>query len=129
MDAREFFQTIVVPNYNEFVRTPNNVRLLWNAIVSMNTVPEYLVLDRLGYALEVYREELTQEAQKIRNQLGLTELQYCANTFKHVRKIPRGQSTATASSTSVEPIDQATWKIGDSAFATVNSLPGLKPVQ
>jgi hypothetical protein len=109
MDAREFFQYIVQPNYYEFYRSQNNIRLLWNAIVSMNTVPEYLVLDRLGYVLELKREVLDAKAQEIRDKHGLTELQYCANTFKHVRRIPRGQSTAAASSTSVDPMDQATW--------------------
>ena len=109
MDAQEYFQLIVQPNYYGFYRAQNSIRLLWNALVSMNTVPEFLVLDQLKYPLELKREKLDAEAQKIREELGLTELQYCANTFKHVRKIPRGRFTATASSTSVDPIDQATW--------------------
>jgi hypothetical protein len=133
MDAREYFQLIVRPNYYEFYGGQNNIRLLWNAIVSMNTVPEFLVLDRLGYRLDILREEIERKAQEIREKLGLVELQYCANTLKHVRKINRGQSTATASSTSVEPIDQATWvldghdlvKVAHDAFATLKEIPEL----
>lgn len=134
MDAREFFQYIVQRNYYEFCRSQNAICLLWNAIVSMNTVPEYLALDRLGYVLEVKQEALGAMAQEKRKELGLTELQYCANTFKHVRRIPRGQLTATASSTSVDPIDQATWvldghdlvQIAHDSFAKLSNLPEFK---
>jgi hypothetical protein len=133
MDAREYFQLIVRPNYYEFYGAQNSIRLLWNTIVSMNTVPEYLVLDRLKYPLELKREVLDAEAQKVREELGLTELQYCANTFKHVRKLPRGHSNATASSTNIEPIDLATWvldghdlvQVAHSAFATLSKIPQL----
>jgi hypothetical protein len=66
--------------------------------------------------------------------LGLTELQFCANTFKHVRKIPRGKFEFIASSTAVSPDDQTTWvldghdlvALAHHAFATLNSLPELK---
>ena len=109
MDAQEFFQNIVQRSYYEYCQNPNDIRLLWNAIVSMNTVPDHIALDRLGHALEVNREEFDAEVQEVRKELDLTELQYCANTLKHVRRIPRGQFTATASSTSVDPIDQDTW--------------------
>jgi len=109
MDAQEFFQNIVQRSYYEYCQNPNDIRLLWNAIVSMNTVPDHIALDRLGYVLEVNREEFDAEVQEVRKELDLTELQYCANTLKHVRRIPRGQFTATASSTSVDPIDQDTW--------------------
>ncbi len=76
-------------------------------------------------------------AQEKRKELGLTELQYCANTFKHVRRIPRGQLTATASSTSVDPIDQATWvldghdlvQIAHDSFAKLSNLPEFKRKQ
>jgi hypothetical protein len=33
MDAREFFQDVVKPNYDEFVQSPDNIRLLWNVVV------------------------------------------------------------------------------------------------
>jgi hypothetical protein len=38
MDAREFFKTVVIPNYTEFSQHPNDIRLFWNAVISMNTV-------------------------------------------------------------------------------------------
>ena len=138
MDAREFFQLIVQPNYYEFCGAQNNIRLLWNAIVSMNTMPEYLAFDRLRYPLEIGRNVLGAEAQEIRKELGLTELQYCANTFKHVRKITRGQVTASASSTGIEPNDQATWvldghdlvQVAHDSFAKLSkAFQKLKPAQ
>ncbi len=109
MDAREYFQIVVQPNYCAFDQAQNNIRLVWNAIISMNTVPEYVALDQRKYPRELDRDVLDTEALKICEDLGLTELRYCANTLKHVRKIPSGHSTASASSTSIEPIDQATW--------------------
>ena len=44
MDAREHFQSVVVPSYSAFVRSPSDFHLLGNALVSMNTVAEYLGL-------------------------------------------------------------------------------------
>jgi hypothetical protein len=134
MDAREYFQLIVQPNYYEFYADQNNIRKLWNAVVSMNTVPEFLALHQLGYPLDLSREMLDGLAQEFREGLGFTDLQYCANTLKHVRKINRGQSKATASSTSVEPIDQATWvldghdlvQVAYAAFAKLSNVTELK---
>ena len=75
MDAREFFQDVVKPNYAEFVQSPDNTRLLWNVVVSMNTVPEFLALHRLRYPLDVPRKELDAEADMIRDELsGFLEL-------------------------------------------------------
>jgi hypothetical protein len=139
VDAREYFQLIVQPNYYEFCVDQNNIRLLWNAIVSMNTVPEYLVIDRLEYRLDVLRGEIERETDKIREDFGLTDLQYCANTFKHVRKMPSHKSfEINASSTSVDPIDQATWvldghdlvQVAHDAFAKLSkATQELKPTQ
>jgi hypothetical protein len=67
MDAREYFRTVVQPNYNEFVQNPSEFRLLENALLSMNAVPEYLALDRLGH-VPVRRDVLDGVAQKIRHQ-------------------------------------------------------------
>lgn len=111
MDAREFFQNVVTPNYAEFLRSPNNIRLLWNIVVSINSVPEFLALHRLKYSLDLPREALDLEAEKIRNELdGFVELQFCANTLKHVRKIRRSGTkfTLEASSTGLLPDDQLT---------------------
>ena len=88
MNAREFFESVVKPNYDEFVQSQNDTRLLWNVVVSMNTVPEFLVLHRLRYPLDLSRKELDAGADRIRNELsGFVELQFCANALKHVRKI------------------------------------------
>src|SRR5690348_8654773 len=57
------FQIIVRPNYYAFYQAQNDIRLLWNALVSMNTVPEFLVLHRRNYQpLDIEREELGNEA-------------------------------------------------------------------
>jgi len=136
MDAREFFHNVVMPNYTEFVRSPTDIRLLWNALVSMNTVAEYLALERLGYP-QIGPRVIYLEAQRIRRLSGLAELKYCAETFKHVRKIrDRGSSefTTIATSTGVSPDDQATWnvdgkdlvKVVHTAFATLKEIPELK---
>jgi hypothetical protein len=134
MDAPEYFQRIVVPNYAHFQQSPNDIRLLFSALVSMNTVPEFLALHRLGYALDISREKLDEETEAIRVDLRLTALQFCANMFKHVRRVPRRSSEFIASSTAVSPDDLGTWTVlGDDlvevvhkAFATLNGLPELK---
>jgi hypothetical protein len=136
MDAREYFQKVVVPNFADFQQSPNDIRLLINALVSMNTVPEFLALHRLGYALDISREKLDEEAEAIRVDLRLTALQFCANMFKHVRRVPRRSSEFTASSTDVSPDDLGTWTVlGDDlvevvhiAFATLNGHSDLNPV-
>jgi hypothetical protein len=131
MDAREFFQNVVVPRYTEFVRRPTDFPVLWTALVSMNTVPEYLALHKRGYPSDFSRSELHREAKEIRGQLsGLADLQFCADTFKHVRKSGFGLQ---ASSTGIDLNDPTTWKIGrhdlvqvaQSAFATLGKIPEL----
>jgi hypothetical protein len=84
MDSREFFQDVAARNYHEFFGRPDDIRLLWNAVVSMNSVAEYLALDQLGYP-EISRKDLGLAAQKIREQYALLDLKFCADTFKHVR--------------------------------------------
>jgi hypothetical protein len=138
MDTREYFNYVVVPNYNEFVRRPTDFHLLWNALVSMNTVAEHLGLYQRGYG-QVSRNELYREAQEIRGQLsGVEDLKFCADTLEHVRKIQDqggGKFTTIATSTGVDPADPTTWKVGGhdlgkvahDAFATLDNLPELKP--
>jgi hypothetical protein len=138
MDTREYFNYVVVPNYNEFVRRPTDFHLLWNALVSMNTVAEHLGLYQRGYG-QVSRNELYREAQEIRGQLsGVEDLKFCADTLKHVRKIQDqggGKFTTIATSTGVDPTDPTTWKVGGhdlgkvahDVFATLDNLPELKP--
>ena len=134
MDARDHFETMVVPNYNEFVRSPSDFRLLGNAILSMNTVAEYLGLHRRGYPPDVSRNERRREAQTIRDDLSdLADLQVCADTIKHVR-INQGDGV-TLSSTGINPHDQATWyingkhlpSVAHNAFTTLKGIPELAP--
>jgi hypothetical protein len=141
MDASEFFNTVVKRNYEEwtgFTGNQDDFRLLWNAIVSMNTVPEYLALDQLGYA-QVSREVLDGTAKQIRDKdKSLIDLKFCAETLKHVRKIPRkqkqGSVTITISSTIASPIDRDTWTIcshdlidvAERAFKALSALPELR---
>ena len=132
MDAREHFQYVVVPNYNEFVQSPSNFRLLGNVILSMNTVAEYLGLDRGGYPPDVSRNQRHQGAREIRDDLGLADLQVCADTLKHIRN--NQPEDVTLSSTGIKLDDRTTWKIGGHdlvqvahhAFAILNDLPELK---
>jgi hypothetical protein len=84
MDAREFFNTVVKRNYQEFTLNPDDFRSLWNAIVSMNTVAEYLALEQLQYA-QVPREKLDTTAKQIRDKdQSLIDLKSCAEALKHV---------------------------------------------
>jgi hypothetical protein len=149
MDASEFFNTVVKPNYQEFTRRSDDFRLLWNAIVSMNTVAEHVALEQLQYA-PVSREVLARTANQIRNNKDLDDLKYCAEALKHVRKIEAlkhvrnniedvkifagGQgSFVTITSSHVSANDRATWTIGSHdlvdvahrAFKTLSALPEL----
>jgi hypothetical protein len=134
MDSREFFQDVAARNYYEFFARSDDVRLLWNAVVSMNSVADWFALAQLGYP-PISREDLELATQKIREQYALSDLKFCADTFKHVRKIKDrgGTFELTASSTSVTS-DRATWMINQfdvvdvlqKAFAKLNQLPQLK---
>jgi hypothetical protein len=137
MDAAEFFRDIVKANYNEFTINTDDLRLLWNAVVSMNTVAEYVALDRLGY-VGVSRDRLYKEAEKIRvNSPILSDLNFCAVTFKHVRKIKDqkkgGGFSTIATSTGASSEDPTTWRIGShdpvqvlgQAFAALSAFPEL----
>jgi hypothetical protein len=50
MDARDYFEQIVKPNYYEAKDNPNDLRSVWNAILTMNTVAESIALERLDYS-------------------------------------------------------------------------------
>jgi hypothetical protein len=117
MTASEFFKYIAERNYEQLTLNPGDLRSLWNAVISMNTVPEYVALERLEYR-EVARSELDKTAGDVRlNDSCLLDLKFCAEAFKHVRNIKdhRGRATAfttTATSTGVVADDQNTWTIG-----------------
>jgi hypothetical protein len=138
MDATEFFNYVAKSNFEDFVRNPDSRRHLWNAIVSMNSVAEYVALDQLGYG-QVPRKTLDAEATEIRKKHPiLDDLKYCAETFKHVRKIKDHSSFSSgfstiATSTGVSEAP-ATWQIGSHnltdvlrrAVAELSSFPELK---
>jgi hypothetical protein len=104
---------------------------------SMNTVAEYFALHNLGYE-QVPRSVPDRKAQQIREQIKeLSDLKYCAETFKHVRKIKDHHGSAfttIATSTGVASDDQTTWQIDQydlvnvlqRAFATLGEILELK---
>ncbi len=133
MDAVEFFREVVEPNFQEFRKAPSNFRLLWNALVSMNTVAEFVTLERIEYA-DISKHALATEANLLRDK-SLADLKFCAETLKHVRKIEDNKKydrgfELTASSTGVAPNDRTTWKVGEldlvevvhRAFATLSTF-------
>src|ERR1039457_4243962 len=138
MDAAELFNDVAKSNYQEFNRNPGSRRHLWNAIVSMNTVAEYAALHQLGYG-QVSREKLDDAAMQIRDKHPfLNDLKYCAETFKHVRKIKDHRNLGSgfstiATSTGVSE-DPTTWQIGHCdpvdvlyrAVAALSGFPELK---
>jgi hypothetical protein len=137
MNATEFFRDVAKSNYEEFESNPDDLRALWNAVVSMNTVPEYLALHRLNYK-DVSRDDLYDAANEVRERSPtLMDLNDCAVTFKHVRKIEKsgkGKFEVTASSTGVSWDDRASWVIGShdptdvlrKSFETLSSAPEFK---
>jgi hypothetical protein len=140
MDAADFFRDVVKPNYEAFCVDQNQIQGLWNAVVSMNTVAEYVALDRLGYE-DLEREELDKQAKEIRNaNPSLSDLKVCADTLKHVRKLDRKvrtEVTSILSSTGILSNQPTTWVIGHktpqyvlsnvlhSAFNTLSTFPEL----
>lgn len=137
MNAAAFYQDVVKRNYEEFIKNSSDFRLLWNALVSMNTVAEFVALERLEYD-SVSRSALTQTADQTREK-NLADLKFCAETLKHVRKIrdhPNSELkfTTVATSTGISSYDRATWTIGSldlvdvlqRAFATLATFPELK---
>ena len=136
MDAAEFFRDVVKPNYQESVNNPHSFRSLWNTLVSMNTVAEFVALERIEYAA-VSRNKLMESANVLRDQ-SLADLKFCVEALKHVRKIEDNKKldekfTILATSTGISPHDQTTWEIGpykltelrQRAFATLTTFPEL----
>ena len=119
MDALEFFEKIAKPNYEEAKRAPDDLRLLWNAVVSLNTIVEFVVLHRCNYEADLERNELLKKADKIRKKIPeLDYLNKWAIAFKHVRRNqkktqynPFDRIAATPSSTGIDPSDPSTWSI------------------
>ena len=89
----------------------------------MHASAEWLVLDRRGHNPDVSGNQRRRDVRAIRDDLGLADLQVCADTLKHVRK----GGDVTLSSTGINTNDPTTWKIGEhdlvkvahEAFATL----------
>jgi hypothetical protein len=137
MNAAEFFQDVVKPNYEVFIKNPSDFRSLWNALVSMNTVAEFVALEQLAYD-PISRGTLTQTAEQLRDQ-NLADLKFCAEALKHVRKIDSQPKldpkfTTVGTSTGILSNDRASWTIGSfdlvdvlqRASTTLATFPELK---
>ena len=135
MDAPEFYKCIVKPNYDSFDQGRGDIRLAWNAAVSMNSVAEYVALHRSGYA-PMTEDKLSCEANKIRKCFPpLEKLNGEVITLKHVRNL-RGIKkvnlplSSNRSSTAYLPDVPLTWEklaqATDDAFATVSQFVELK---
>jgi hypothetical protein len=127
MDARTFYQSVVRPNFAEYCRSQNDFRLLWNVLVSMNTVAEHVALERLEYS-QVKREVLNDAAKQIRDET-LQDLKFCAEALKHVRKIdPKAETritselTTTATSTGIDPADPTNGRYIDTTLEKTMTL-------
>jgi hypothetical protein len=129
MDAKDFFSHVVVENYKEANADPTNFRKQWNAAISMNTLAEYLALDRAGYP-ELKRDEVDAKADAVRKQYPvLGELKFHVNTLKHIRS-HKGQELFE-SSTGIMPQDPKTFAdltgVIERAYATTRSdIPECK---
>ena len=136
MDAREYFEGVVVPSYTQF-KLRRDFYSLKNALASMDDASEHLALHQLGYA-QVSKKALAQETRNIRGKFSsLKDLHSCNNTLKHGRSIRDyrgGKFKTTGTSTSIDINDPTTWKgprnldlaqVLHSGFATLNSFPVL----
>ena len=135
MDAYEFFHQIVEPNCENALRPPYHLRLAWNAILSLNTVPEFIALHRLGYKTDVDRDLLYRETEDIRKKYpALTQLNNEAIKLKHVRRLPRKENeplSSINSSTShviSEPTLAELLETIREAFQTIKAFPELSPI-
>ena len=122
MDATEFFREVVRPNYEECLKNPHSFIPLWNALVSLNTVAEFVALEQKEYR-EVSGKELMKSANQLRGRI-LHDLKYCVETLKHVRKIddrkmPDRGFTTVATSTGILPNEPATWQVNKYDLRTV----------
>lgn len=134
MDAYEFFHQIVEPNCENALRPPYHLRLAWNAILSLNTVPEFIVLHRLGYKTDVDRDLLYRETEEIRKKYpALAQLDNEAIKLKHVRGLPRKDdeplSSIKPSPSDVisEPTLADLLETIREAFQTMKAFPELSP--
>jgi hypothetical protein len=134
MDAQDFFDQVVQPNYADAIGHPDDFGLVWNAIVCMNTVAEFVALHQLGYPENLTRSDLAKKAKQIRDSNPpLDALKFEVETLKHVRKLTDAKNNdhaVTASSTGHSLSDPASWRpLGDllrRAFETFKTFPELR---
>jgi hypothetical protein len=134
MDAKEFFDLVVVPNYLDAHQHPDNLRFVCNAITCMNTVAEFVALERLGYPDQLKRESLQNKANEIREgNPPLDDLKFWVETLKHVRKLTNAKDSdhsITASSTAITVSEPSSWlhlvDVLDKAFATIKTFPEFR---
>jgi hypothetical protein len=136
MTAEKFFHRVVIRNYKYCRANPSDWSALWNAIVSMNTVAEYIALERAGY-VPIERGKLECQANDIRSKTqNLTALKLCAESLKHGRNIMDRckKFLITAPSSGIKPEDQTTWTIhkfdlkelAQKALAELETFPELQ---
>ena len=107
MDAKEFVREVVVPNCEEFKADPTSFRKLWNAVVSMNTVPEWMAFDRVGYT-SLKQSEIETAYKDVRKQHPeFGPIKAGTEMLKHVRLLADGK--VTVSSTGIQVDDPKTW--------------------
>jgi hypothetical protein len=66
MDARDYFEQLVKPDYHDAKNNPDDLRCLWHAILTMNTFAETVALERLHYSRSVDRRTLTERSSDVR---------------------------------------------------------------
>lgn len=122
MNTFDFFYTVVRYNYDEFRARQYDYRLLWNALMAMNTVPEYIVLEKENFRDDMSRDELYEKANKVREADEiLTVLRKCVETMRYGGKVDGKQKAVQASSppegdaaetsTGNEMLDDAIWRL------------------
>jgi hypothetical protein len=86
MDARKYFQGVVVPAYDSFAQGPPEFHLFANTILSMSAAADHLGLYQRGYDPGLSGNQPRRDVRKIRYDLGLAGLQACADALKHGRQ-------------------------------------------
>jgi hypothetical protein len=137
MNAKEFFDEVVVKNFEVQRAHPAAFNKLWNAVVSMNTVAEFVALDQLKYGV-LDGAEIDKQAAKIRNAHPiLQDIKKCTETLKHVRR-HYARRELIATSTGVDVDDPTSWELQEGgalyglratlekAFQVVRQFPELR---
>jgi hypothetical protein len=137
MDVKQFYEQIALKNYEDSLADPTSYQKLWNAMVSANTIADYLGLERLNYGSTLTRQEIDGAVSDVRQAYpDLQSLNDRASTLKHVRR--HKGNVLTETSTGVLPHDPTTWHLDDASgshdlrkdvdqiFSTFRTVSGLK---